>query len=355
MVTPLPTPPNSSDPTDFNARADAFLAALPQFVIEVNALGTPGLGGGQMTGALDFAPIVTVASAASPNIAGAASDIITLSGTTGITSFTNPVSGTSGCIRIVKHTGIHLLTNSASLLLVGGANITVAVGDVSVFVYEGSSVWRQYIFQRANGSTVVSKPTQQVLISGTTYTTPPGCSSIKVQFVGGGGGGGGSGTTANGDGGAGGATSFNSITAAGGSFGHGNGSPGVGGTGGTGSASFRRPGKSGSVGGTNASATAFNIPSAPGGDSMLGFGGIGAAAPANTGGGGSGGSNGSVANCQGGGAGGGGEFVELIINNPAASYTYALGTSGAAGTAGTSGSVGFAGGTGIVIVDEYYW
>lgn len=38
-VTPLPTPPSSSDPTNFSARADAFMAALPAFAEELNALG----------------------------------------------------------------------------------------------------------------------------------------------------------------------------------------------------------------------------------------------------------------------------------------------------------------------------
>lgn len=36
ITTPLPTPPASTDPTDFNARTDAFLAALVQFQTELN-------------------------------------------------------------------------------------------------------------------------------------------------------------------------------------------------------------------------------------------------------------------------------------------------------------------------------
>jgi hypothetical protein len=38
-ITPLPTPPTRADPTNFAARGDAFMAALPQFVEEANALG----------------------------------------------------------------------------------------------------------------------------------------------------------------------------------------------------------------------------------------------------------------------------------------------------------------------------
>ena len=37
-ITPLPTPPSRDDPTNFSARGDAFLGALPDFATEANAL-----------------------------------------------------------------------------------------------------------------------------------------------------------------------------------------------------------------------------------------------------------------------------------------------------------------------------
>jgi len=37
-ITALPTPPTRSDPTNFSARADAFMAALPQFVTDTNTV-----------------------------------------------------------------------------------------------------------------------------------------------------------------------------------------------------------------------------------------------------------------------------------------------------------------------------
>lgn len=37
-ITPLPTPPSRDDPTNFSARGDAFLGALPAFANEANAL-----------------------------------------------------------------------------------------------------------------------------------------------------------------------------------------------------------------------------------------------------------------------------------------------------------------------------
>lgn len=52
VLTPLPSPPQTSDPANFQAKADAFVAALALFVTQANGLGTPGLGGGTMTGLL---------------------------------------------------------------------------------------------------------------------------------------------------------------------------------------------------------------------------------------------------------------------------------------------------------------
>ena len=68
--------------------------------------------------------------------------------------------------------------------------------------------------------------------------------------------------------------------------------------------------------------------------------------------GGGGGGGHSTGAYQGSG-GGAGEYVELVINSPSATYTYTVGTSGAAAAAGAQ-FAGGAGGTGIIIVDEYY-
>lgn len=40
LITPLPTPPSSSDTANFNSRADSFLGALPTLATEVNTVGT---------------------------------------------------------------------------------------------------------------------------------------------------------------------------------------------------------------------------------------------------------------------------------------------------------------------------
>lgn len=247
---------------------------------------------------------------------------------------------------------------SGTTLVTGGIN--QLTGDVLAGPGSGS--------QAATLSTSITNKltssTRQTLTSGTaqTYTTPANVRQLKVRMIAGGGGGGGNGTTTTGgNGGTGGTTTFDTFTVIGGGPGTANngvagGTGGVGGTGGSGSASVRLAGGSGGGGvAVNASA-AFDM-AGYGGDGAFGGGGGGNASPAagaaNTGGGGAGASSTgvTVANSGGGGAG---EYAELIINTPAASYTYTVGAGGTAGTAGTSGVAGKAGGSGIIIVDEYY-
>jgi hypothetical protein len=61
VLTPLPDAPSISDPANFQTKADAFVAALNVLVNQINGLGTPGLGGGTMTGPLILNADPTVA------------------------------------------------------------------------------------------------------------------------------------------------------------------------------------------------------------------------------------------------------------------------------------------------------
>jgi hypothetical protein len=187
--------------------------------------------------------------------------------------------------------------------------------------------------------------TTQYFTSGTsaTYTTPANCRAIRVRMIGGGGGG----ASATGSGGSdGGTTTFNSVNANGGLSG---GNNGTGGIGGSGSASHR-------IAGGDGASTVFASPNAGGMGGSGSFGGagrggsnaVGSAAKANSGGGGGGGGSGGNAG-QGGGAG---EYVEIVIPNPAASYTYTVGAGGSGGAAG--GQAGGNGASGIIIVEEHY-
>lgn len=194
-------------------------------------------------------------------------------------------------------------------------------------------------------------PTRQVLTAGATYTpTNANVRQLRIRMVGGGSGGGGGGVSG-GTSTGGGDTVFNSIHATGASSTPASTTPGAGGTGGAGTASFRSPGAVGGTGfGTGAS---FSATGATGASSLLGGAAFGSAA-ANTGAGGLGGGTNAVSSGATGAGGSAGEYVELIINNPASTYTYTIGSGGSGGTAGTSGTAGGNGGSGVIIVDEYY-
>lgn len=214
-----------------------------------------------------------------------------------------------------------------------------------------------------NGSTWVTiltattPPTVQKFLSSTgTYTTPAGCTYIRVRMVGGGGGGGAADTNSGTDGGT--STFGTTLLSAGGGIKgvHAGGAGGAGGAGslGTGPVGLAFSGASGS-GGWNSVLT-MNVSGGAGGNSVFGgsgggglSGSAGSAAGTNTGSGGGGGSSGSA---SGGGGGGAGGYVDAIITSPLATYAYAVGAAGAPGSAGTK--AGGAGAAGLIIVEEYY-
>ena len=97
---------------------------------------------------------VTVASATTCDILGAASSRVAISGTTTITSL-----GTgANKIRFVRFTGALLLThNVTSLILPGAANITTAAGDTCIVASDGSSNARVFSYQKASGLSAANR------------------------------------------------------------------------------------------------------------------------------------------------------------------------------------------------------
>lgn len=89
---------------------------------------------------------VTVASAATCDVLGAASEFVAISGTTTISSFGAGVNRKRFC----RATGAFKIThNASSLICPGGSDIVTAAGDTFVIVSNSSSNVRIYFFQRA--------------------------------------------------------------------------------------------------------------------------------------------------------------------------------------------------------------
>ena len=203
-----------------------------------------------------------------------------------------------------------------------------------------------------------SYPTVQTISSSGTYSTPTGATWIRVRMVGGGAGGSGTGVGAA-EGGNGGNTIFGSTFLQANGGGGSSGSVVNGGQGGTATLGSFAFGFAIAGGDGEGYDNIFSGQGGQGGASF--FGGLGpggqtsangGAAKNNTGsGGGGGGGTASITSSGGGGAGG---YLDAIVINPAASYTYSVGQGGAGGAAGTNGLAGGQGGSGIIIIEEHY-
>jgi len=100
--------------------------------------------------ATNMAKGADIASAATIDLTNATGNWVNVTGTTTITAITL----SSGLQRLVRFTGILTLTNGASLVLPGAANITTAAGDYALFIGDASGVVRCAYFSRATGAPV---------------------------------------------------------------------------------------------------------------------------------------------------------------------------------------------------------
>jgi len=132
-----------------------------------------------VTTAVNEAVEVTIASAATTDLAGAAGNSILISGTTTITALG---TATSGAIRRVRFSGILTLThNGTSLILPTAANITTAVGDTAEFMSLGSGNWVCTRYNRVSGTALLGVTT---ITFGSTGLTPSTASSGAVTVAG---------------------------------------------------------------------------------------------------------------------------------------------------------------------------
>ncbi|TXH11305.1 MAG: hypothetical protein E6R03_14325, partial [Hyphomicrobiaceae bacterium] len=110
-----------------------------------------------------------VASASTIDLDAATGVLVDVTGTTSITAITL----SNGRERVVRFTGILTLTNGASLVLPGGANITTATGDFAIFRGYASSVVRCVGYFPASGyraDLIVGLSGTQTISGNKTYT-----------------------------------------------------------------------------------------------------------------------------------------------------------------------------------------
>lgn len=93
-----------------------------------------------------------IAAAATVALASTTGNFANLTGTGGpVTAITGL---TKGRRMLFKHTGVHTLTNSGTLVLLSGANIVTAAGDISEWTTDGTNVYMTR-YERANGQPLV--------------------------------------------------------------------------------------------------------------------------------------------------------------------------------------------------------
>lgn len=166
--------------------ASALVSALA--LTAANVSGVMPKTGGAFTGSIGFAPGVTASSAATVDLGSLTSNVVTITGTTTITSFGGTAA--SGYTYLIGFSGALQLTNSGSLVLPGGANITTAAGDTCIAIKGATgSNWTVVSYQRASGLALV-QPTltvgnmpADVLLASPQFIVSGGGSAIQTGLA----------------------------------------------------------------------------------------------------------------------------------------------------------------------------
>ncbi len=137
---------NSNNAINLSGTAQVAVTALVAQIVNKT--------GDTLTGALNWATFVTIASASSVAIGAAASNLVSITGTATITAFDTIAAG---AMRIIGFAGAATLThNATSLILPGAANITTAANDSCIAISLGSGNWYVPFYQKATGNSIIN-------------------------------------------------------------------------------------------------------------------------------------------------------------------------------------------------------
>lgn len=164
------------DTADQNAARTSLLAAKSGANTDITSLTGVTLGGTTTVLGSVAETAVAVASAATTDIGAVASNVVSITGTTTITSLGTSSSGTR---KQVRFTGVLTLThNATSLNLPGNANIVTAADDFAEFRCTGGTNWICTMYTRTSGQNVV---VNSVANGGTGVTTATGTGSVVLS------------------------------------------------------------------------------------------------------------------------------------------------------------------------------
>lgn len=124
-----------------------------------------------------------VASASTVDLGAQTSRNLVITGTTTITSF-----GTAGADDnvpyLIRFAAVLTLTNGASLILPGGADITTAADDVAVVVHDTASVWRVVSYARKSAAPAGTTANSLVALDGSAKLPAVDGSQLVNIFLG---------------------------------------------------------------------------------------------------------------------------------------------------------------------------
>ena len=90
----------------------------------------------------------SIASAATTDIGALTTVRVLVTGTAKITSFGNLLKR----LRIVRFASTPTITHGANIFLIGGATRIAAANDIGLYAADAANVWRELLYQRANGT-----------------------------------------------------------------------------------------------------------------------------------------------------------------------------------------------------------